>query len=240
MSLKKIKPANNFLPMVTNSNLHYTIIREIIDKGFAPSIEDLSELLKADKEQVVKGLYALQEYHGVVLHPNEAKVWVIHPFSLAPTNFYVQSKKGEWWGNCAWCSLGIAALIKDDVKISTLIGAETKQIEINIIGGEIQEKDYFIHFPIPMKNAWDNVIYTCSNMLVFENEEQVDKWTKKHNIPKGDIQAIETIWNFSKKWYGNHLNPDWKKWTVDEAKQLFKEFSLENETWNLGDSKERF
>ena len=226
--------------MITNSNLHYTLIKEIIDKGFAPSIENLSDLLKADKEEVVKGLYELQEYHGVVLHPNEAKVWVIHPFSLAPTNFYVQSKKGEWWGNCAWCSLGIAALIKDDVKISTLIGAETKQIEINIIGGELQEKDYFIHFPIPMRNAWDNVIYTCSNMLVFENEEQVDKWTKKHNIPKGDIRPIETIWNFSKKWYGNHLKPDWKKWTVDEAKQLFKEFSLENETWNLGDSKERF
>ena len=45
-----------------------------------------------------------QEYHGVVLHSNEPKIWVLHPFSLAPTNFYVKSEKGEWWGNCAWCS----------------------------------------------------------------------------------------------------------------------------------------
>lgn len=226
--------------MITNSNLHYSIILGIIDNGFAPSIENLSETLKADKEEVIKGLYNLQEYHGVVLHPNEPKVWVIHPFSLAPTNFYVKSNKGEWWGNCAWCSLGVVALLKDDVKITTTVGAETNQIEINIINGEIQEKNYYIHFPIPMKNAWDNVIYTYSNMLIFENEQQVDEWTKKHNIPKGDIQPIEKIWNFSKKWYGNHLNPEWTKWTIEEAKQIFREFELENKIWDLGSSKERF
>ncbi len=226
--------------MIKNSTLHYAIIREIIETGFAPSVEAFAEMLQVDKEVIFKGLYDLQEYHGVVLHPKEPKIWVIHPFSLAPTNFYVQSKKGEWWGNCAWCSLGIAALLQEDVKITTTIGAETKQISIHIINGDIQEKNYYIHFPIPMKNAWDNVIYTCSNMLVFENAQQVDQWTKKHNIPKGDIQDIENVWNFSKKWYGNHLNPDWTKWTVEEAKQMFKEFRLTDKIWELEDSKERF
>tara|TARA_Y100000385_G_scaffold287887_2_gene353175 strand:- start:3530 stop:4210 length:681 start_codon:yes stop_codon:yes gene_type:complete len=226
--------------MITNSNLHYSIIKGIIDKGFAPNVEELSKTLNVDNNEIVNGLKDLQEYHGVVLHPNEPKVWVIHPFSLAPTNFYVKTKNGEWWGNCAWCSLGVAALLQDDVKITTTIGAETEQIEINIISGEIQEKNYFIHFPIPMKNAWDNVIYTCSNMLVFESEEQIDKWSKKHNIPKGDIQPIDRIWNFSKKWYGNHLNPDWAKWTIEEAKEMFREFELNDRIWKLDDSNERF
>ena len=226
--------------MITNSILHYSIIRAIIENGFAPSVEGLVEILQAKKEEIVKGLHDLQEYHGVVLHPNESKIWVIHPFSLAPTNFYVKSKKGEWWGNCAWCSLGIAALLNDDVIITTTIGAETKQIEIKIVNGEIQEKNYYIHFPIPMKNAWDNVIYTCSNMLVFESEQQVEEWTKRHNIQKGDIQPMEKIWNFSKKWYGNHLNPEWTKWTIEEAKSMFREFELNDKTWKLEDSKERF
>lgn len=226
--------------MITNSNLHFTILQEIIDNGFAPNVSELSKILSATENEIIKGLHDLQEYHGVVLHPNEPKVWVIHPFSLSPTNFYVKTQNGEWWGNCAWCSLGVAALLKDDVKIITTIGAETKQIEINIIDGEIQEKNYFIHFPIPMKNAWDNVIYTYSNMLVFENETQIEEWTKKHNISKGDIQPIEKIWNFSKKWYGNHLNPNWKKWTIEEAKEIFNEFDLKNKIWQLEDSNERF
>ena len=226
--------------MITKAILHYQIIKGILDNGFAPSIKSLSDIFKTDEEQIINALHELQHYHGVVLHPNEPKIWVIHPFSLAPTNFYVQSDKGQWWGNCAWCSLGIAALLKENVKITTTIGAETKQIEINIINGEIQEKNYFIHFPIPMKNAWDNVIYTCSNMLVFESAEQIESWALRHYIPQGDIQPVEKIWTFSKKWYGEHLNPTWTKWTVEEAKQIFIEFELEGKIWNLDDSKERF
>lgn len=226
--------------MITNASLHYTIIKGIIQNGYAPDVKELSHLLKTNENQVVDGLYKLAEYHGVVLHPNEPKIWAIHPFSLSPTNFYVTSEQGQWWGNCAWCSLGIAALLKSDVKITTTIGAETKQIEIDILDGEIQQKDYFIHFPIPMKNAWDNVVYTCSNMLIFENENQVSKWSEQHKIPLGDIQPIDKIWKFSQKWYGNHLNAEWEKWTMEEARQMFREFELNGDIWDLGSSNNRF
>lgn len=159
---------------------------------------------------------------------------------MAPTNFYVRSPKGEWWGNCAWCSLGIAALLQEDVRITTTIGAETRQVEIRIKDGVIQEEEYVVHFPIPMKNAWDNVIYTCSNMLIFENESQIDKWSERHQISKGDVQPIAKIWAFAQRWYGNHLNPDWKKWTVDEAKVIFAEFELTGPIWDLSGSSDRF
>ncbi|HMS68451.1 MAG TPA: alkylmercury lyase family protein [Saprospiraceae bacterium] len=226
--------------MISNSSLHYQILKGIIEVGYAPTITELSIIFNSDSYEIIKALNDLQDYHGVVLHPNEPKIWVIHPFSLAPTNFYVETQNGQWWGNCAWCSLGIAVILKEDVKITTNIGAETKQVEINIVDGEIVENNYFIHFPIPMKNAWDNVIYTCSNMLIFENEQQIKAWSKKHNIPEGDIQPIEKIWAFSKKWYGNHLNPEWTKWTVEDAKRIFKEYNLVGNIWNLGDSKDRF
>lgn len=226
--------------MITNGHLHYTIIRHIIDKGHAPDVDTLSEILQADADEIEKGLYALQEYHGVVLHPNEPKIWVIHPFSLAPTNFLVKSAKGIWWGNCAWCSLGVAALLEEDVTITTRIGAYDEQVVIHIFNGEVQEKDLYIHFPVPMKKAWDNVIYTCSNMLVFQDEQQIDAWTKRHAIPKGDIQPITNVWEFSKKWYGNHLNSGWEKWTMDEAKQIFAEFNLTGRTWEIETSGSRF
>lgn len=226
--------------MITNANLHHTIIQHIIDNGYAPDVKVLSKLLKTEPKDVEQGLYDLQEYHGVVLHPNEPKVWVIHPFSLAPTNFLVKSKKGEWWGNCAWCSLGVAALLNEDLTITTSYGAHGDKVEIHIVNGEIQEKDLYIHFPIPMKNAWDNVIYTCSTMLVFKDEKQIDDWVKLHRIPKGDIQPISKIWEFSKEWYGQHLNPEWKKWTMQEAKQMFAKFQLEHDIWKLEEEEGRF
>jgi hypothetical protein len=51
------------------------------------------------------------------------------------------------------------------------------------------------------------------------------------------VQPINKIWAFSKKWYDNHLNPEWTKWTVDDAKRIFQAFELERKIWNLGDSK---
>ncbi len=226
--------------MITNAQLHYTLIKEIIDHGFAPDHAALAKHFDATEKEVIDALYRLQEYHGVVLHPHEPKVWVIHPFSLAPTNFYLQSAKGQWWGNCAWCSLGVAALVNCDLTIKTSVGAEGQPLEIHIQDAEIQQQNLFIHFPIPMKNAWDNVIYTCSNMLVFESEDQVNEWSRRHNIPAGDIQPIQKIWEFSKKWYGNHLNPEWEKWTGAEAKDMFAEFGLNHQIWDLETSQDRF
>lgn len=226
--------------MVSNSPLHYQILKHVIDFGFAPDVKTLAVLLNTNDKEIEDGLYQLQEYHGVVLHPHQPKIWVIHPFALTATNFIIKSSRGEWWGNCAWCSLGVAALLKEDLTITTSFGAHGEQVVIHITNGEIQEKDLYIHFPIPMKEAWDNVIYTCSNMLVFKNEEQINNWCKRHNIPKGDIQPVNKIWEFSKKWYGNHLNPQWTKWTAEEAKQIFKEYELTHEIWDLEASGKRF
>lgn len=223
-----------------NSTLHYTIIKHIIDTGYAPKIYDLAHALQMSEKDMTNALKDLQEYHGVVLHPKSHEIWVIHPFSLAPTIFLVTSASGEWWGNCAWCSLGVAALLNQDVTIRTTIGANGRQVCINIRDGKIVEQNYYIHFPIPMQNAWDNVIYTCSTMLLFENEKQIDDWCRQHNIAKGDVQPMSKIWEFSKVWYGNHLNPNWKKWTSEEAAQIFETFGLVSEIWKIPVSKTRF
>lgn len=226
--------------MIPNGGLHYAIVRFVIDRGFAPDVPTLATLLGATGEEVERALHGLAEDHGVVLHPHAPKVWVIHPFSLAPTNFLVKTADRMWWGNCAWCSLGIAALVPEDVTITTRLGAHDEQIVLHIENGEVREKDLVIHFPIAMRHAWDNVIYTCSNMLVFRNEEEVEAWSRRHDVPRGDVQPIANVWAFAKKWYGRHLDPDWRKWTMQEAKALFAEFALTGPIWDLDTTGERF
>lgn len=226
--------------VINNSILHYTIIKFIIDNGYAPETTELARLLEASETAVSSALFRLQEDHGVVLHPNSEKIWVIHPFSLAPTLFIVRCRDKQWWGNCAWCSLGVAALVNEDVIITTTLGADGKQIDVNIIDGHIAETNLYVHFPVPMKNAWDNVIYTCSVMLLFESESQINEWCAKHRIGKGDVQSIAKIWEFSKVWYGNHLNLDWKKWTSEEAQRIFEQAGLTSEVWKIPTSSSRF
>ena len=222
------------------SLLHYTLIKNIVESGCLPDNQILAKTLDVSEDELVAALCELQKEHGVVLHPNDSKVWVIHPFSLAPTPFLVTSKSTSWWGNCAWCSLGVAALVQEDVIISTTIGAESKQVQIHIVNGTIQDKNFLIHFPIPMKKAWDNVIYTCSTMLLFESRSQIEDWCQRRKIPMGDIQPIDHVWKFAKKWYGSHLDPNWTKWTAEEAKDIFAEFDLTHPVWDLNVSEDRF
>ena len=224
---------------MNTSELHYFLIRHIIDHGFVPELVSISTHFKVSQDEVIAVLEELQEIHGVVLHPHVPKVWVIHPFSLAPTNFFLQSERQKWWSNCAWCSLGAAALIDEDLTIQTTLGSEDEILKISVKDGKIED-DLVVHFPIPMKNAWDNVIYTCSTMLFFRNEQQVDDWCTRHQMPKGDVQPISKIWPFARKWYGNHLNPEWRKWTVEEAKAIFEEFELIHPVWQLEGTAERF
>ncbi len=225
---------------ITHGMLHSTILQFIIQHGYGPDLTDLTGLLDASETQVADALKALQDYHGVVLHPNTARIWVIHPFSLAPTSFVVQTAHGEWWGNCAWCSLGVAALLNQDVSITTTLGADRQQVSIHIQNGQIVESGYVVHFPIPMTQAWDNVIYTCSTMLLFASVAEVDRWSQQHRIPKGDVQPIEKIWHFAREWYGNHLNPQWEKWTNGQAQAIFQRHGLTHPVWHIPQSNERF
>ena len=224
---------------INNSILHYKIVNHIINKGFAPEIKELALEFQLCVEEVVTALKRLEADHGVVLHPN-GKIWVIHPFSLAPTNFLVHYDDKEWWSNCAWCALGVAGLLKKDVTITTTSGANSRQIDIHIQNDKVMEDNLLVHFPIPMNQAWDNVIYTCSTMLIFETETDINLWCDRHQIPKGDVQPITKIWEFAKVWYGNHLNPNWKKWTTQQAQEIFDKFGLTGHIWKIGDSNTRF
>jgi hypothetical protein len=227
-------------PRITHGLLHSTILQYIIDHGFGPEVDELASLLSLNVSELVAALKSLEAYHGVVLHPDSARIWVIHPFSLAPTNFTVRTADKEYWGNCGWCSLGVAALLNRDVTITTTLGADRNQIELHIKNGNLLEDHLYIHFPIPMTKAWDNVIYTCSTMLVFESASDVARWSQQHRIPQGDIQPIQNIWNFAKVWYGNHLNVEWQKWTNDQALAIFEQFGLTHDIWRIPASADRF
>jgi hypothetical protein len=211
-----------------------------VECGRAPRIAEISAAFGVSPAEITRVLKELEDYHGVVLHPVSSEIWIMHPFSSAPTNFWIEASDGGWWGNCAWCSLGAAALLNRDLVITTSLGAEAHRVSIEIKDGELVETDKLIHFPIPMSKAWDNVTYTCSTMLVFDSEADVDAWCDRHAMERGDVQPIENVWEFSKVWYGNHFDPVWVKWSVGEAREIFERFNLVHPVWKMPPGDERF
>jgi hypothetical protein len=222
------------------SSLHAAIITSFLEIQRPPTVQEIATRFGCDEQVARDGLRALVEYHGVVLHPHSDAIWVAHPFSAAPTTCVVHAGSKQWWGNCAWCSLGVAQLAGGTATIETRVGAIAEPVAIRIENGTLIDRDYVVHFPIPMRHAWDNVIYTCSVMLLFKNEVQVDAWCASRGIPKGDVRPLQQIWRFAQEWYGQHASPTWTKWTIPEATQLFRRHQLTGPTWNLDDRDDRF
>lgn len=122
----------------------------------------------------------------------------------------------------------------------TRMGAIDDSAAIRIENGKLMDTDHVVHFPIPMRKVWDNVIYTWSIMLMFRNESQVDAWCASRSLPKGDVRPIEQIWAFAAEWYARHADADWNKWSVQEAAEIFTRHGLTGPIWTLSEESGRF
>ena len=225
---------------LNHSTLHHAIIDTILSRGCAPSAQELAERFGVARSRIGQALRDLAEYHGVVLHPGSDEIWVIHPFSTAPTIFLVRAGAREWWGNCAWCSLGVAELAGGTATITTALGAVGRQVTVRIRDRRVLDRDYVVHFPIKMVNSWNNVLVTCSMMLLFEDDAAVETWCATRGQIKGDVRPIEQIWGFAREWYGRHRDRDWVKWTQAEAAAMFVRHGLTGPIWELPVGRGRF
>jgi hypothetical protein len=225
---------------LTVGSLHHAILRNFIDRGYPPTNAELCHRFGVGPNDMTKALNDLADYHGVVLHPHAPEVWIAHPFSAAPTLFSVRHRERQWWSNCAWCALGVSALIGgSNVSIDTVLGADGAPTTIHIDDHRVRE-ELVVHFPIPMTRAWDNVVYTCSLMLAFANARDVEAWAERHAMPRGDVQPAQRVYDFARVWYSRHLDQDWRKWTSDEARELFQRFGFAGPIWALPQSQHRF
>ena len=211
----------------------YHINKHIFENGVGPSVEYLALTIGEPTSKIEEALTLLAENHALVLHPNSFDVWVAHPFALFPTLFWVKSNGKQWWGNCPWCSFGIAALCHANTEIFTKLNGEEESLKIDIVDNQVVQTDYVVHFPIPASKFWENVIYTCSMMLIFKNEEDVNEWCKRHNKPKGQVLPITQVWELAKIWYGNYLDPNFERKTKEIAESMFSQVGLTANFWKL-------
>jgi len=223
------------------TRLHYELIHGILEHGACPTNSDLAELLDIEQSEIPSVLRDLSDIHGVVLHPHAATPWVIHPFSITPTINWIANKRANWWAPCVWCAMGVAALVGGDVQVHTRYGAELDPLIIDVKDGHPQGLvDVLVHFAIPPSRAWDNVHAHCSMVLPFRSTDEINSWTRRHRLPLGEPVPLHQVASLARLWYGSHANPDWHKWSVDEAQSIFHQVGLTSDFWNLRTKTGRF
>lgn len=72
-------------------------------------------------------------------------------------------------------------------------------------------------------------------MLLFRDEEHVDRWCEARELSRGALVTPEQAWRLAFGWYKDKLKADWRRHTVDEAEALLGSIELTGTFWNLRD-----
>ncbi|MBV8895419.1 MAG: hypothetical protein JO051_02830 [Acidobacteriaceae bacterium] len=213
--------------------LHYQLIQGVMQHGKCPSNLELAQSLKTSEAEIESLLSDLAAIHGVVLHPHVREPWIIHPFSLTPTLNWIEGETGSWWAPCVWCALGITTLVGGATRIHTRYGAEAEPRVIEVLDGRPLASDVVVHFAIPPARAWDNVHQHCSLVLPFRSPSAVQDWCTRYGVPMGEVVPLVTVSKLAQAWYGSHADRHWRKWSVEEAQDIFSRVGLNSEFWQL-------
>ncbi len=210
------------------------VTRKFVSCGCAPSVETIAEELSTDIDSVKCTLSSLANNKALVLHPHNSEVWIAHPFSASPNSFWIKSLSSNkgWWSNCTWCAFGASSLLNEDVELISRYGGESEKFSVQIIDGKLANSDFVVHMALPVSKLWDNVIHSCSMMLPFKSENDVDLWCKRHQFEKGAVLSAEKCFELAKKWYGPYLDEDWNRKSQEEVSDFFKSIGLDL-TFNL-------
>jgi hypothetical protein len=223
------------------SRLHYEIIHNLIENGACPSNPELADRMGLPQDELEGLLRSLSAIHGLVLHPHECRPWIIHPFSLTPTLHCINDTGRTWWAPCVWCALGVATLVQGEIRVHTRFGAEVESVAIPVRDGEpIGFEEIVVHFAIPPAQAWNNVHEHCSMVLPFRSVDEIHEWCSRHRLPFGESVPLHQVAQLARQWYGSHADPDWHKWTINEAQEIFRRTGFRSDFWDISRKTGRF
>ena len=70
-------------------------------------------------------------------------------------------------------------------------------------------------------------------MLLFRDEEHVDRWCRARDLNRGALFTPEQGWQLALGWFRDKLKPDWRRHTIEEAEALLTSVGLEGPFWKL-------
>ena len=130
------------------------------DSTRAPKIEETSAAFSLTVEQAVTAYSELNDRHAFFLSPGTHEILMAYPFSNIETPFVVHANGKTYFANCAWDSLGIPAALHSDADVETACSQSGQPINLQVRNGQVSESDVLVHFLVPFKNWYDDLVFT--------------------------------------------------------------------------------
>lgn len=130
-----------------------------ISLGMIPRKAELAATTGRSEEEVAEALGQLADAHVLVLQRDGGEILMANPFSAVPTPFIVRAGTRQWYGNCIWDGMGIAAMLHAEATLEAACGCCGSAIVL-ALPGECRDEDQRVaHFAIPAAHWWDDIVF---------------------------------------------------------------------------------
>lgn len=211
------------------------IARSIRTRGKIPTIASVAAELAMDIAAVDASFARMIEGRVFRPHKDSHEIYAYSPFCVGPTDFYVTTSGRVWFGIDAWDALGIPAAIGETGLIETHCAdcGEELVVEVDADGGTEVQTWNVMQLAVPARDFWKDIAFTESTILLFTDEEHAARWREKAKPPTFTTLTIEQATALAHAWYAKKLDPDWRRFTDEEAEAIFDDLGLDPKFWHL-------
>lgn len=143
--------------------LRLHIYRFLVEHSRPPTTGESAGVFGMTERDVHEAFQRLHDAHTLFLEPGTTDVRMANPLSAVATPYHVTVNGRTLFANCAWDSLGVPAMLHADATIEAVYtGPDGSQSPAHyaIEDGALRGDDGVVHFPLPFRRWYDNLIHT--------------------------------------------------------------------------------
>jgi hypothetical protein len=146
--------------MEFDTRVKLAIYQHFAETGRPPRPEEVAERVDSDIQTVLESYPGLRAQRLLVLEEDGRSIRMASPFSGVPTQHTVEADGIQYFANCAWDALGIAAALHKTAIVHSRCeqSGEPFHLQVDIHGPE--PSDWLFHCLVPAAQWWDDIVFT--------------------------------------------------------------------------------
>lgn len=146
-------------PSNLDEDVRVFVYRFMVDNRRPPMPIEIGSALGTGSAEIEAALKRLADAHLLVLAPGTPYIWLANPLSALPSPYPVVIDGKQYFGICIWDALGVIAMLGEDGSVASLCPDCGDELTLRVRDGEIEPRDYVVHYAIPAAHWWDDIGY---------------------------------------------------------------------------------